>query len=70
MATRVGIVSLALGFFVVPLILGSASCSCWSRTGDSVEDATERFADTDNVTPLVLGFLNVSLASLIPVASC
>jgi len=63
----VGIVSLALGFFVVPALLGVALVIFFVAQGDSVEDATNKFADTDNVTPLVLGFLNVSLAALIPV---
>jgi membrane protease YdiL (CAAX protease family) len=61
----VGIVGLAFGFFVVPLILGFVVLVVLVAQGDSVEEATEKFADTDNVTPLVLGFLNVSLASLI-----
>ncbi|GAB3252520.1 lysostaphin resistance A-like protein [Nocardioides dilutus] len=63
----VGVVSLALSFFVVPAILGLVLLVILLTQGDSVEEATNRFADTDNVTPLVLGFLNVSLAALIPV---
>lgn len=63
----VGVVSLALSFFVVPAVLGLVLVIVLMTQGDSVEEATDRFADTDNVTPLVLGFLNVSLASLIPV---
>jgi membrane protease YdiL (CAAX protease family) len=63
----VGLVSLALGFFIVPAMLGAALVVFFVAQGDNVEDATSKFADTDDVTPLVLGFLNVSLASLIPI---
>lgn len=63
----VGIVSLAAGFLIVPLLLGLGVLVVLVAQGDSVEDATSRFADLDNVTPLALGYLNVSLAALIPV---
>lgn len=63
----VGILTVALSFVLVPAVLAVGFVVTLVASGDSVERATERISDTDNVTPLVLAFLNVSLAGLIPV---
>jgi membrane protease YdiL (CAAX protease family) len=62
-----GILTVALSFLLVPAVLAVGFVAALLATGETVERATERIADTDNVTPLVLAFLNVSLAGLIPV---
>jgi membrane protease YdiL (CAAX protease family) len=63
----VGILAVALSFLFVPALLAVAFLIGLVATGEDLDRATERITDTDNVTPLVLAFLNVSLAGLIPV---
>jgi membrane protease YdiL (CAAX protease family) len=62
----VGILTVGLGFFLIPAVVAVVFLVGLLASGDSVERATERITDTDNVTPLLLAFLNVSLAGLIP----
>ena len=63
----VGIICVGLGFLLVPALLAAGFVVALVLSGETSENAINRIADTDNVTPLVLAFLNVSLASLIPV---
>ncbi len=63
----VGVVVVTVGFFLVPAVLAIFFVLALVAGGGSgVDDALERITDTDDVTPLVLAFLNVSLASAIP----
>ena len=62
----VGTVAVTVGFFLVPAFLAIFFVLALVAGGEGVEDALDRVTNTDDVTPLVLAFLNVSLAAAIP----
>lgn len=64
-----GIVSLLVSVFIlVQLVLIPVLVVYFALTGGDVAERLTALVDTDNVTPGVLAFLNVSLAAGIPVA--
>ncbi|MCY7395935.1 MAG: CPBP family intramembrane metalloprotease [Nocardioides sp.] len=64
-----GILTFGVGLFIlVQLVLVLAFVLYYVATGADVADSVNRLVDTDDVTPLALAYVNISLAAAIPVA--
>ncbi|PUA80824.1 CPBP family intramembrane glutamic endopeptidase [Nocardioides currus] len=65
----VGVVALVLGLFALSPLLWQAAFAIWfALTGQPVGEGLDRLLDVDSATPLTLTFVNLVLATAIPLS--